>query len=69
MSYATPKIFDDADISAMDKLDEVYSQINDLKSASTQLVEGAKTLQDGTEEYVPTNSLLKEFIGGGDFKY
>ena len=61
MSYATPKIFNDADISAMDKLDEVYSQINDLKSASTQLVEGAKTLQDGTEEYVSKSS---EFADG-----
>lgn len=61
MSYATPKIFDDADISAMDKLDEFYSQINDLKSASTQLVEGAKTLQDGTEEYVSKSS---EFADG-----
>lgn len=45
----------------MDKLDEVYSQINDLKSASTQLVEGAKTLQDGTEEYVSKSS---EFADG-----
>lgn len=61
MSYATPKIFDDADVSAMDKLDEVYSQINDLKSASTQLVEGAKTLQDGTEEYVSKST---EFADG-----
>lgn len=61
MSYATPKIFDDTDVSAMDKLDEVYSQINDLKSASTQLVEGAKTLQDGTEEYVSKSS---EFADG-----
>lgn len=61
MSYATPKIFDDADISAIDKLDEVYSQINDLKSASTQLVEGAKTLQDGTEEYVSKST---EFADG-----
>ena len=61
MSYATPKIFDDADVSEMDKLDEVYSQINDLKSASTQLVEGAKTLQDGTEEYVSKST---EFADG-----
>ena len=61
MSYATPKIFDDTDVSAMDKLDEVYSQINDLKSASTQLVEGAKTLQDGTEEYVSKST---EFADG-----
>lgn len=61
MSLATPKLFDDSDIFAMDKLDEVYSQINDLKSASTQLVEGAKTLQDGTEEYVSKST---EFADG-----
>ena len=61
MSLATPKLFDDSDISAMDKLDEVYSQINDLKSASTQLVEGAKTLQDGTEKYVSKST---EFADG-----
>lgn len=52
MSYATPKIFEDADMSKLDKLDEIYSQINELKSASTQLVEGTKTLQEGTNTYV-----------------
>ncbi|MFR7666459.1 MAG: hypothetical protein ACLU2J_04030 [Clostridia bacterium] len=35
MSYVTPKIFDDTDVSAMDKLDEVYSQINDLNYFNT----------------------------------
>ena len=52
MSVAMPKVFENSDIDNLDALDDIYSQINDLKSASTQLVEGAKTLQDGTEEYV-----------------
>ena len=58
MSVAMPKVFENSDI---DNLDAIYSQINDLKSASTQLVEGAKTLQDGTEEYVSKST---EFADG-----
>ena len=61
MSAAMPKVFENADIDNLDALDDIYSQINDLKSASTQLVEGAKTLQDGTEEYVSKST---EFADG-----
>ena len=61
MSVAMPKVFENADIDNLDALDDIYSQINDLKSASTQLVEGAKTLQDGTEEYVSKST---EFADG-----
>ena len=28
-----------------------------------------KYIKEIPEEYVPTNSLLKEFLGGGNFKY
>lgn len=56
MSYATPKIFEESDISNMDKLNEVYNQINQLKSASTQLVEGANSLKEGTITYVEKSS-------------
>ena len=61
MSVAMPKVFENSDIDNLDALDDIYSQINDLKSASTQLVEGAKTLQDGTEEYVSKST---EFADG-----
>lgn len=61
MSVAMPKVFENSDIDNLDALDAIYSQINDLKSASTQLVEGAKTLQDGTEEYVSKST---EFADG-----
>lgn len=61
MSVAMPKVFENSDIDNLDALDDIYSQINDLKSASTQLVEGAKTLQDGTEEYVSKST---EFANG-----
>ena len=61
MNVAMPKVFENSDIDNLDALDDIYSQINDLKSASTQLVEGAKTLQDGTEEYVSKST---EFADG-----
>ena len=60
MSVAMPKVFENTDIDNLDALDDLYSQINELKSASTQLVEGAKTLQDGTEEYVSKSTEFAE---------
>ena len=56
MSYATPKIFEESDISNMDKLNEIYDQINELKSASRQLVEGSNALKEGTTTYVEKTS-------------
>ena len=34
-----------------------------------RLIDILKYFKTILEEYVPTNSLLKEFIGGGNFKY
>ena len=39
ITYITPKIIEKSDIEAFDKLDEIYSKMNTLKSSSTQLVE------------------------------
>ena len=46
-SYVTPKILEDADVSNLDKLDELYSQMNSLQNASNQIVSGATSLNDG----------------------
>ena len=46
-SYITPKIFENSDIENLDKLDELYDQMNLLKSASTQIVKGATSLNEG----------------------
>ena len=46
-SYITPKIFEDSDIKNLDKLDEIYDQMNSLKSASVQIVKGATSLNEG----------------------
>lgn len=49
-SFVTPHIIESKeDLEKLDKLEEVYSKINQLQDASTQLVEGTGSLQDGME--------------------
>ena len=50
-SYVTPKVLEEEDINAFDKLDEIYAQVNTLESSMNQIQEGANTLKDGAETY------------------
>ena len=50
-SYVTPKVLEEEDIKAFDKLDEIYAQLNTLQSSMNQIQEGANTLKDGAETY------------------
>lgn len=36
---------------------------------ATRLINALKYFEEIPKEYIPNNSLLKEFLGGGDFKY
>lgn len=49
--YATPKLFDEADLDVLDKLDELYDKANQIKTASDRIAEGAKELKDGVKVY------------------
>lgn len=51
VSYVTPKVLDEEDLSIFGKLDDVYSKVNTLQSSSRQIEEGANKLKDGTQEY------------------
>ena len=51
VSYVTPKVLDEDDLSIFSKLDGVYSKVNTLQSSSRQIEEGANKLKDGTQEY------------------
>ena len=46
ITYITPKILEDEDLSIFNKVDDIFSQINTLQSSSHQLVEGANTLKE-----------------------
>lgn len=50
-SYITPKVLEEEDINAFDKLDEIYAQVNTLQSSMNQIQDGANTLKDGAETY------------------
>lgn len=57
-SYITPKILTSEDITKLDQLDGIYSEIKMLEDSSTQLVKGANTLREGTNNYLEKS---KEF--------
>ncbi len=68
-SFVTPKIIESKeDLEKIDKLDEVYSKVSTLESASNEILEGAKTLKDGTDEYSKKkeefNSAMKQVSAG-----
>lgn len=51
-SFVTPKIIESKeDLKKLDKIDEVYQKISTLQSASDEILKGAQTLKQGTEEY------------------
>lgn len=48
ISYVTPKVFEEDDIKALDKLDTLYSDVNKMQEASKKIEDGANQLKDGT---------------------
>jgi len=50
MSCATPKFVEVDDLEILDNLDEIYEKANALKSATTQLVQGAEKLNNGASQ-------------------
>ncbi len=50
ISYATPKVIEEADIKVFNDLDEIYSKVNELQSSSKQLVDGTLQIKDGANK-------------------
>lgn len=51
ITYVTPKVFEESDLSLFDDLNEIYSKVSELQSSSKQIEEGANTLKEGTDTY------------------
>lgn len=47
ITYASPEIIEESDINKLDKLDELFNQMNELKNSSEKLVDGTSKLNDG----------------------
>lgn len=48
MTFVTPKILEENDLKFLDKLDEVYDQVDNLEQASVQIKKGGTNLAEGT---------------------
>ena len=60
ITYITPRVLEDNKLKVTDKLNELYSSMNDMKLASEKLENGSKTLQEGTSQYAEKS---QEFTG------
>lgn len=49
MTYITPKVIEKKDMDFFDDLDEMYSQMHQLQTASKKLVSGSKQLREGSQ--------------------
>lgn len=68
MTYITPKVIQKDDIDVLNKVNEIYSQVNTLKSSSKMLVEGGNELKKGTTTYNEKsqgfNGAMKQITNG-----
>ena len=53
---------------ALPLLEEITSEYKEYAEAR-RLISFLKCFKDIPQDLVPNNSLLKEFVGGGDFNY
>lgn len=51
ISFVTPKVLEEQDLSVFDKLDEVYSKVNTLQSSYKKIEDGANNLKSGAITY------------------
>lgn len=66
ITFVTPKVLEEKDLTIFDELDKIYEKVNTLQSASTQLQEGSETLANGTNQLA---SGTKELKKGADVAY
>lgn len=60
ITFVTPKVLEEKDLSIFDELDKIYSQVSTLQTASTQIQEGSQTLADGTNQLASGTKELRE---------
>lgn len=60
ITFVTPKVLEEKDLDIFKKLDEIYSQVDGLQTASNQIQAGSKSLVEGTNQLVSGTKELKE---------
>lgn len=59
ITYVTPKILEENDLSIFNKIDGIYGKVQTLESSMNQIQEGATALADGTGELANGTNKLK----------
>ena len=59
ITYVTPKILEENDLSIFNKIDGIYGKVQTLESSMNQIQEGAAALADGTGELANGTNELK----------
>lgn len=62
ITYITPRVLEDNELKITDKLNELYSSMNDMKSASEKIENGANTLQEGTNQYAEKSQEFTSYM-------
>jgi len=59
ITFVTPKVLEEKDLTFLDKLEEMYSRVNTLEEASYQIKEGGEALAKGTNALASGTKELK----------
>ena len=62
ITYITPRVLEENESKIADKLNELYSSMNNMKSASEKLEKGANTLQEGTSQYAEKSQEFTDYM-------
>jgi putative membrane protein len=62
LTYITPRVLEDDETKITDKVKELYTSVDDMKSASEQIEAGAIELRDGTIEYTEKSTEFTEYM-------
>lgn len=62
ITYITPRVLEENESKIADKLNELYSSMNDMKSASEKIENGANTLQEGTSQYAEKSQEFTSYM-------
>lgn len=63
ITFVTPKVLEEKDLTFLDKLDEIYEKVDTLQTASSQIEKGSVTLAEGTNQLASGTQELTQGAG------
>lgn len=63
LTYITPRALEDDTDDITDKINDLYKSVDDMKTASEKIQDGANTLKDGTAQYSEKSAEFNGYMG------